>query len=70
MARGYMVDGSRSASASNIYNYYPSYWVEGEPRKGETLFGASESLNISGAAKFMVRALRCEGCGFLENYAV
>ena len=68
MTRGFNIDLSRE---SNLSSYYHTYWIEGEPTYNESLFGGKmDSLDISGRRGYYIRALRCERCGYLENYAI
>lgn len=69
MTRGFIVDSDRHTSSLSSYHY--SLWVEGEPKQEKGFFGgAIASLDISAQKKFVIRAARCEKCGFLDLYAV
>ena len=68
MTKGFNVDLSRDG---NLESHYHSIWIEGDPSYYESLFGnKTDLLNLTGRKRYYVFALRCEKCGYLENYAV
>lgn len=50
-------------------NYYPLYWVEGEPRKRSFLGIKGQNLDVSGHELREVKSFVCRECGFVESYA-
>lgn len=68
MVKGVNLDFSEDR---NVHSYYPAFWVEGDPVNEISLFGNPLiSLDLTGKKKYMIRSMRCENCGLLENYAV
>ena len=69
MSRGFMVDTTQN---HNLMQFRPSYWIQGEPENAKSIFGTpiEESFDISSRVKYMLRALRCDKCGYVEHYAV
>ncbi len=50
-------------------NYYPLYWVEGEPVKRVFLGFTGMNLDIDGRQILETATFKCSDCGFLESYA-
>jgi hypothetical protein len=57
MAEGFLLDATYGANKVG-------QWFEGIPQ-----IGFLGSIKLRGRKKFNVQSLRCERCGFLENYA-
>ncbi|MEP6787432.1 MAG: hypothetical protein ABJB40_03310 [Acidobacteriota bacterium] len=63
MVKGFIADKSE-------HSYHVGKWVEGEPEHPSLLGITGDNVNVYKRPSFDVRSLRCEQCGFLENYAV
>lgn len=63
MVRGYAADHSDR-------HYMNLSWIDGEPELKTFLGITAVNLNVDGKKMRVVRGMRCEKCGFLEQYAV
>jgi hypothetical protein len=69
MTKGFMIDSDRRQSLDSVFYYM--YWIEGEPRHEDALFGGKmSSLDVDNRKKYVVMASRCTKCGYLDLYAV
>lgn len=60
MEEGYTLDRGHNDSPSSVET-----WVEGVPEKSFW-----SGLKTEGKMKYEVSTYRCEGCGYLESYAL
>lgn len=63
MSKGFIADRSQ-------VSFLKGFWVEGEPINASFLGLKGEDLEVCNRNKFVLRALRCDKCGFVEIYAV
>lgn len=50
----------------NDANYYPVFWMYGEPVKRTFLGFQGDNLDVSGKELKQISTTRCAACGFLE----
>lgn len=65
--------GGETASGISAYrinaNYYPLFWVEGDPQKRSFLGIKGQNLDVSGRDLREVKSFVCKACGHVESYA-
>lgn len=64
MTRGFIAD-----RGSNISRFVAE-WIEGEPVTTRYLGTSGSNLEVEGRRKLPVGSFRCEGCGYLELFAL